>query len=230
LGFFVVLRQAASRFARFWPTCFAALLRWAIIAFAAGLGVRILFYFFVDEWRIFYRVSGFFVLLFCEGSLHSALFVSLLIMASEVLDGFSVTSARIYSHLLFGPLLFLNFLLYCILVLLGMALFVLPGLYLAHALAFSFPLVADRKLFPWVALMRSFRGFNRQPLRLGPLLAFSFLLGGGGFIPYFIALILGKGLDWRFLSLLALPVLSTPLALLVFTETYGRMKNLERWE
>jgi hypothetical protein len=86
---------------------------------------------------------------------------ALLIMAMRHANGKSVSAGEIFRH--FGTIgsLFVAYLLETILIMIGIVLLILPGIYLMFAYMFAMPLIVEKKMGPWQALETSRRALTR---------------------------------------------------------------------
>jgi len=87
--------------------------------------------------------------------------ISILVMAMRHANGKTVSAGEIFRHFDVMVSLFVAYLLQMILILIGFALLVLPGIYLMFAYGFATTLVLEKKMGPWQALETSRRAITR---------------------------------------------------------------------
>ena len=103
--------------------------------------------------------------------------------------GQSFTFMTLAKRLLGSAVLVLAALMLAVLIDLGINLFILPGLYLLMATAFTLPLLADKNLRPSEAMLLSIKVFNRYWPQLVPFYLLSFMGFLLGFFTFFVAYI-----------------------------------------
>jgi len=106
--------------------------------------------------------------------------------------------------------LFITYLLYYILVAIGFVLLIIPGIYLMIALMMAVPLVVEKNMSPWEALMTSRKAVTHKWFAMLGLGLLSMLVIIVGAIP------LGIGLIW-----------AVPLVMLAFAMVYRDMFGVE---
>lgn len=136
---------------------------------------------------------GYLLLFFSQMSftfLVGPLTVGLCILSLKRIRNEQTNSGEVLNHFnKIVPLFFTTILMYFF-VILGFALFIFPGIYLAIAYIFSTILVVDKNLSPWQALETSRKAVTKQWFRV-----LVCLLGAGLF--FFISMIpLGIGVIW----------------------------------
>lgn len=86
---------------------------------------------------------------------------AILIMAIRHEYGKSVSAGEVFRHFGAVPKLFLTYIVQTLLVLLGLALLVLPGVYLMFAYIYTMPLIVEKNLSIWQALETSRKAITR---------------------------------------------------------------------
>lgn len=117
------------------------------------------------------------------------LMTAMMLMGMAHSVGQSFLFITLAKRLIGSALLVLAALMVAVLVDLGLKLFVLPGIYLLMATAFTLPLLADKKLRPGAAILLSIRVFNRYWAQLVPFYLLSFVLVLIGIFTFFIGYI-----------------------------------------
>jgi len=117
------------------------------------------------------------------------LMTAMMLMGMAHSIGQSISFITLAKRLIGSALLVLAALMLAVLIDLGLKLFILPGIYLLMATAFTLPLLADKKLKPSAAILLSIRVFNRYWAQLVPFYILSFVLVFIGIFTFFIGYI-----------------------------------------
>ncbi len=136
--------------------------------------------------------------------------VAILIMAMRHANQKSVSAGEIFRH--FGSVgsLFLCYFLQIIMILIGLVLLVLPGIYLMFAYMYAMPLVVEKKMGAWHALETSRKSVTKVWFRFVGLILLLSLLNLVAAIP------LGLGMIW-----------TIPWAILAMALVYQKMYGVE---
>ena len=113
--------------------------------------------------------------------------IALLVMAMRHANGKSVSAGEIFRHFGTTGSLFLAYLMQIILIMVGLALLVLPGIYLMFAYMYALPLVLEKKMGPWHALETSRKALTKVWFRFFGLLWLIMLINTAGVLTLGIA-------------------------------------------
>ncbi len=135
--------------------------------------------------------------------------IAVMIMAMRHANNKSVSPGEILKH--YGVIisLFVAYLIMMLFILIGMALLVLPGIYLMFAYFFAMPLIVEKKLGPWHALETSRKASTKVWFRLTGLILLTSLINLLGMITII-------GWFW-----------TIPWTLLAFSMVYQKMFGVE---
>jgi hypothetical protein len=90
---------------------------------------------------------------------------ALLIMAMRHANGKSVSAGEIFRHFDTIVSLFVAYILETIMIMIGLLLLVLPGIYLMYAYLYAMPLIVEKKMGPWHAMETSRKALTRVWVR-----------------------------------------------------------------
>lgn len=108
--------------------------------------------------------------------------IAMLVMAMRHANGKSVSAGELFRH--FGVIvtLFIAYIIMVLMILLGTALLVLPGIYLMFAYVYSMPLIVEKKMGAWHALETSRKAITKVWFRMVGLLILVTLINTLGMI------------------------------------------------
>jgi len=112
---------------------------------------------------------------------------AILIMGIRHSQDKNVSAGEVFRHFRAIPSLFLAYFLQTILILLGIALLVLPGIYLMFAYMFAMPLIVEKKMSAWQAMETSRKALTRVWFRFFGLIWLISLINGLGMLTLGIA-------------------------------------------
>jgi hypothetical protein len=136
--------------------------------------------------------------------------IAVMIMGIRHAQGKSVSAGEVFRH--FGTMgtLLLAYIVMTILILIGLALFVIPGLYLMYAYMFAMPLIVEKKMGAWHALETSRKAVTKVWFRFFGFVWLLMLINVVAAIP------LGLGWIW-----------TVPWSVLAFAMVYIKMFGAE---
>ncbi|MFT5219936.1 MAG: putative membrane protein [Planctomycetota bacterium] len=138
------------------------------------------------------------------------LMLGVIIMGLRHAAGESVTVGSIFSHFGSIPTLTLAYILQTILIMIGLLLLVLPGIYLMFAYMYAIPLVIEKKMPAWQALETSRKALTRVWFRFaGFILLITLIIGLG---------VLTLGIAW---------IWTIPWSVLAFAMVYLKLFGAE---
>ena len=115
--------------------------------------------------------------------------IAFLIMGMRHANGKSVSSGEIFRHFGAAIWLLLAYILMTIMILLGLILLVIPGLYLAIAYVYAMPLIVEKKMGIWHAMETSRKAMTRVWFRFFGLMLLLGLINLVAMLPLLIGLI-----------------------------------------
>ncbi len=138
------------------------------------------------------------------------MWIAIMIMGIRHAEGKSVSCGEIFKHFSTVGSLLLAYFIMLVLIMIGFALLVLPGLYLTYAYMFALPLIVEKKMSAWQALETSRKAVTKVWFRFFGFTWLLFLINMIASIPF------GLGLIW-----------TVPLSVLAFAMIYIKIFGAE---
>ncbi len=115
------------------------------------------------------------------------MFMGIHIMGMRHAQNKSVTAGSIFGYFNRAPAILLCYLIMMVMIMLGMILLIIPGIYLMIAYAFAMPLVVEKKMSAWRALETSRKALTGKWFRFFGLMLLLLLINSLAMLTLFIA-------------------------------------------
>lgn len=150
-----ILKQAWKKQRGYKRVFWGSALRAGVVLFLIGWIVRFVYYFWIHSLPLPLKILSFLGLFAVEGAITAGLVLGLFMIAIDAHEGYEIQSSDVFKYAWYGPSIFLTFVVLALSTVVGLVLFLLPGVYVGTTFAFCFPLMAERRMNPLDAMRQS---------------------------------------------------------------------------